>query len=915
MSLIQTKLHQPYAGEELITRSHLIGRLNQGLHRKLTLVSAQAGAGKTTLLAQWFKKLNVPVAWYSIDQRDNELLLFTSYLCAAIEAAAPRACSETLGLLRAIQEPSLGVIASTLINELHAQFKENAAGTHDEPRRPSLVLALDDYHHLTEPSIHELVSELIAYQPPGLHVVITSRVDPPLPLAQLRARSELEELRTADLRFTREEAKALLEQTCHCVLDSEAIQILESKTEGWVAGLRLAGLSLRDAPDVAAFVKGFGGTSSAIIVDYLLDEVLEQQPPIIQTFLLQTSVLEQFCAELCDHVLQPPKQVMPATSASADILRELAASNLFLVPLDPAQIWFRYQHLFRDLLQLRARRQYGDEAIRELHARASDWLLDDGSHEAALDHALLAEDEDRAVRVVTRVRPALMNRAQWTELERYYRRFASATVERQPELQMLNAWLHYHRGHLAQVPHLLQEFELTLAKHSMPLEGKRHLEGEASALWSLLAYYSNNVDRSAVEAQKALQNTASELWIVRVLARLFLAGVYQIRGETSRAFEVIYQGSDEEVVHEDRFTITMLVSVCNLHWVTADLAGMSQAASRVIDLSNDLPAAEIKGYAHDYLGRVSYMRNQLAEAEVNFTEVVRQPYMNYGDGYVDSAYGLALTHLAYGRDVAASEVVESTMAYVLDTGNTTLLHEVMIMKADIAVRSGRLGIAKQWADQIKHVPPLSPMTRLLKLPLTLARIWLAEDTPASVEQASELLHQLKDYVESSHNDIVLIEVLAMLAALQVRQGNRQAALISLGQALSLAEPGAIVRPFVDLGPSLQPVFLIARAQGTHQQHVEKILAAFTRQALDAGEDGATNGRRPSSEIPEPLTAREMDVLLLLARRLSNKQIAQELVVSPATVKSHTLSIYAKLNVHGRWQAVNRATELGLLSEP
>jgi LuxR family maltose regulon positive regulatory protein len=446
--------------------------------------------------------------------------------------------------------------------------------------------------------------------------------------------------------------------------------------------------------------------------------------------------------------------------------------------------------------------------------------------------------------------------------------------------------------------------QTTLGKNSLPPESIRHLKGEISALKSLLYYYQTDVERTIAESEFSVRNTPPELWIVRILARLFLGGAFLMRGDLRRAYATIYQGADEEDVQSHAFRATMLITVCNIHWVVANLQGLLDAANQSLKLYDYPYSAEIEGYAHYYLGCAYYHLNDLAAAEEHFAAVVQQPYLNYGDGFAHSAFGLSLAYQAQNRPDDASQVAALAVAHMIETGNTTLLPVAKAFQAELALRQGQLTLARQWAAQFDSIPPLSPLVRFYQPHLTLVRIWLARDTPASRQQVAEALDQLKSYAELTHNTVVLIMVLALLSVLHAAEDDEPAALNQLEKAIELAEPGGFVRLFLDLGPPMARLLRHLHGKGVYSNYISKILAAF---------EG--DSRRPPSAVvgqPEPLTPREMEVLEFLARRLTNKEIAARLVISPGTVKTHTLNIYAKLDVHGRRQAVNKARELGLL---
>jgi LuxR family maltose regulon positive regulatory protein len=830
-------------------------------------------------------------------------------LCEAIRTAFPDACDQTLRLLDAPQTPPVRVIVSSLVNELDAVAGNGGHSGNGGRSAQGLILALDDYHTITEPAIHEMISSLIAYLPQGMHVALATRADPRLPLVGLRARRKMTEVRSLDLRFNSEEARAFLEETVGRELSPETIRLLENKTEGWVVGLRLAALSLRNLADDEAFVQGFKGTGSAAVVDYLAREVLAHQSPEIQDFALRTAILDRFCAPLCEMVTQV------SARKSQEMLEWIAGANLFLVPLDEQGRWFRYHHLFRDLLRLELRQQYSAADITGLHARTGAWFAQNGLLDEALDHLMTANDIAASANLVARHRYALMNHTRWQRLDRYLNQFSPDILDHYPDLLMLQTWLLYYRGRWAELPAALQRLEAALTQASLPPEEVDHLQGEISALRSLLFYHAFDPENALASAQQALEKTPRELWIVRILARLILAGVLQMRGDSSQAYAAIYRGVEEEETQSDAFRATLMMTVCYVHWVEADLQGMAQAANQCITFCQQADVPNIQNYGRYHLGKACYQQNDLTAAARHFATVVQQPYLNYGDCFAHGACGLALIHQAQGRPDEARGVLEAASTLMLETGNTTLLPVIQAFQAEIALRQGQIATAGQWAAYFDPVPPLSPMVELFSPHLTLVKVWLAQDTPSSRRQAADLLDKAREFVESTHNTRFLIEVLAIQALLFEAEGNEAAALEALERAITLAEPGGFIRLFVDLGPPLDRLLDRLRWQGVAPEYITQILIA-----LETMDGADTEIRRrttepasgPSSPLVEALTPRELEVLALLARHLTNKEIAERLVISPETVKTHTLSIYRKLDVRKRQQAVARAKEWGVL---
>jgi LuxR family maltose regulon positive regulatory protein len=907
ITLIRTKLQRPRLPSGLIHRRRLLDRLHAGSERKLTLISAMAGAGKTTLLAQWLEECPQPSAWLSLDEHDNDLVVFVSYLIGAVRTVFPGACEKTLDLLSVAQTPPLRVLITALVNELDdlcTVHRQEARDAHGEHSSSCLILALDDYHTITDPAIHEVLSALVEHLPQGIHLALATRADPQLPLAGWRARWELNEVRSADLRFTSEEAHALLEATTGRALLPETTRLLESKTEGWVVGLRLAALSMRTGADDKAFVQAFKGTDSDLVVEYLVSEVLARQSAEIQDFVLRTSLLDRFCAPLCEAVTEIP------ANRSQEIIDWIGGANLFLVPLDEGGGWYRYHHLFRDLLRHRLGQQTCTADISELHARAGAWFAQKGLIDEALHHFLTADDTSAAMALVARHRYALMNRAQWPRLERYLQQFSPELVDESPVLVMISTWLLYQRGRYAELPAAVQKVEAALDRTTLPPEAIDPLQGEISALRSYVSTLTLDVKGAIVHARHALAQTPHELWIVRILARMCLGGALLMKGDVNGAYEAVYASFEEEGDQSNAFKSTVLTTACNIHWMTADLPGQARAAEQTLALSREPYSPAFRAWGHYHLGRVRYHQGDLGAAGEHFAAVVRQPYLSYGICYVNSACGLALVHHAQGRPEQAREVIETAIAFALETGNTTLLPVALAFQAELALMQGQIAAAGHQAGRFDPVPPLSPMYGLFSPHLTLVKVWLAQNTPASRDRAADLLSRVRAFCESTHTTRFLIEALALQALLHDVEGDEPAALAALEQAIALAEPGGFIRVFVDLGSPMASLLERLRLQGVAVDYLGQVLAAFPDSDLVSRT--IANPKSKIQNLIEPLTPRELEVLALLDRHLTNKEIAAELVISYGTVKTHTLNIYRKLDVRKRREAVDRAKELNLL---
>jgi LuxR family maltose regulon positive regulatory protein len=932
LPLIRTKLYRPRIPGELVPRPRLLERLNRSLDRKLTLVSAPAGFGKTTLLATCLEACDRPAAWLQLDEQDSDLVVFLSYLLAAIQTLFADVGEQTQALLQAPSLPPLPILAATLLNELDRV---------DE----AFLLVLDDYHNIQNDAVHELLEGFIPRFPPHMHLAIATRTDPPFHLANLRAGQQMLEIRARDLRFTPQEAHLFLATMVGRDLSQEITDLLEQKTEGWIVGLRLAALSMRGLPDVEAFVKRFEGTSSAYVVEYMLAEVLDRQSPRVREFLLRTSILGRFCAGLCDAVLDDepltmddrpssgeeaaPSIVRHPSSASRATIDELKRANLFLVPLDPEGVWYRYHHLFRDLLRYRLADRHRPDEIASFHARASAWFAGNGELEEALQHALAAGDTARAVQLVEQQRYNLSNTEQWNRLDRLLQQLPPESVVSNPKLLTTKAWcsMMYHSrwSQSLKDPDQIEELLLETSQESPE---RIRIVGEIDALRTTQLYSAGEIDRAISAAERTLRALHPEAHSMRGQTLLILAMAYQARGKLDQALRVIYDMQDRYALSSGVLATKLLMGLCVIHWLEGNTEGMKEPALQLLRLGKERNLPESATFGRYFLGCLHYVRNELAEAEPHFTAVVAERYLARAHYYAHCAFGQALCYSAWGHSDKARQVAESVLEYSLEIDNRWLVQFTKAFQWELALRQDRIAVAWQSAQGIFH--DLLAALYVFYVPrLTEVKVLLKQNTPESRQEAAALLDNLHSLVVSTHNTRVRIDVLALQALLHDAQGEEQAALTRLTESLALAQPGGILRPFLDLGPEMATLLqkLDARgvADGSLQSatalHLNQVLTAFTEPTAGpaTAEPRAPDIQRP--EVPrrgeadglvEALTEREMEVLALLARRLTNKEIAWELVIALGTVKRHTHSIYGKLGVQKRQQAVARARALGLL---
>jgi LuxR family transcriptional regulator, maltose regulon positive regulatory protein len=886
-ALTRTKLYRPPLPADWVPRPHLLERLGQQRQRTLTLVSAPAGFGKSTLLAAWLERCDWRSAWLSLDGGDNDLATFLFYTVSAVRTLYPEFGTDTQALLNVVSLPPLSVIASSFSNEL------------DEIDEPFL-LVLDDYHVIHNPAIHDLLTELLNHPPRPLHLVLAVRHDPPLSINALRARAAVSEIRSHDLRFSLEEAIAFLRHALDPEIDESQAAFFNEKTEGWIAGLRLAALSAWHNNGTARLATL--DSKDVYLMEYLASVVLAQQPTALQEFLAKTSILDRLHGALCEAVAQQSDLAAPGQTYLA-WLEEL---DLFVVPLDEQREWFRYHQLFRQLLQHQLERRYRRDEIAELHRRAGRWFAAHGLLEEAVQHALLADDAAEAAQIVAQQRHVLINQDEWRHLEVLLQVLPRAIVETQPELLLARAWCAHNRYNLPQMPALIDQAETLIAQQSLEPAVTRGLRGEVATFRSYQAFHANDMPRAVSQAQQALADLPPEWWHARLVARLYLTCAYHVLGDPVNAAAALATGFDEAQANGP-YLMRSLIITCFVYWLAGDLQGVADAASQMLILGEHHHYPQTANWAHYFRGIVHFQRNNLTEAEQDLSAVVLDRYQTHLQCLIHSAMALALTYQAQQRPAEALTVAAMLPAFLYETGNTVLLPMIHAFQADLALRQSRLAEANQWAVQTQPAA-LRAMPFFFVQPLVLPKVLLALNTPDSRAAAAEQLARLSEFVEAQQHTHVLIEVLAVQAMLFEAQGDRAAALESLTRAIGLAQPGGFIRLFVDLGSTMQSLLRELRDRGVAPYFVARILAAFVEpQPIEP----ATTFKPP--ELIEPLTRRELEVLALLEQRLSNKEIAARLFITPSTAKLHTLHIYQKLQVNTRRDAVAKAQTLSLLA--
>ena len=902
--LLETKLHVPRWRRSLVARPRLSERLRRGAESALTLVSAPAGFGKTTLLAEWLAVAAADersVAWLSLDQRDNDPALFWTYLVAALNTGAPAVSAGGLLLLQRPQPPNeAGLVA--LLNDLDAISND-------------VVLVLDDYHVIDARDVQDGMAFLLEHLPPQIHLVIASRTDPALPLARLRGRGELAEIRATDLRFTPGEAAAYLNGVMGLALTASDVAALEGRTEGWIAALQLAALSMQGREDVTAFIDGFAG-DDRYIVDFLAEEVLQRQPEHVQHFLLQTSILDRLSGPLCDAVT--------GQDGGKTKLAALERGNLFLVPLDDRRRWYRYHQLFGDVLHARLRDEQPDD-VPDLHRRASEWYEQNGEPSEAIRHALAAGDFERAADLVELAIPAMRRSRQEAAVLGWLELLPDEVVRVRPVLSVGFAGALLAGGDFEGVEARLRDAEGWLDGATDTRQGShapaaemvvvddtefRRLPAEIELYRAAQALVRGDGPGTVRHARRALELSPADDHLGRASA----AALMGLASWASGDLEAGHSGYAECMAGLRRAghiadTFGCAIALADIRRTQGRLGEAMRTYEQALQRASEQGGPVLRGTADMYVGmsEVHRERNDLHAAT---QQLLRSQELGEHTGLPQNRYrwrvAMARIREAEGDLGGALDLLnEAERLYVGDFFPN--VRPVPALRARVRVTQGELGEALGWARE-RGLSVADDLSYLREFEhITLARVLLARYTDERaehqpIEDATRLLEGLLRAAEEGQRTGSVIEILALQALTHQTRDDIPAALASLQRALTLAEPEGYVRIFVDAGPPMASLLRAAAKLRIAPRYVRRLLAAINKT-----EDGT-----PASQgLTEPLSERELDVLRLLGTDLGGPEIARELIVSLNTVRTHTKNIYAKLGVNNRRAAVRRARELDL----
>ncbi len=897
--ILTTKLYIPPLRENVVFRPHLIERLNEGLRRKLTLISAPAGFGKTTLLSEWAAGRDHSTAWLSLDEGDNDPARFWAHFTAALQTLFPNIGMGTLGALQTPQPPSIELVLISLLNEI-AAFPDD------------FILILDDYHIVESKPIGNALTFLIERLPPRMHLVIATREDPDLPLPRLRARDQLIELRVKDLRFTESEAAEFLKQAMGLRLSTEDIAALETHTEGWIAGLQLAALSMQGHEDTAGFIQSFTG-SHRFVLDYLIEEVLRKQPENIQAFLLQTSILERMCGPLCDAFL------LDSSIDGQETLEYLERANLFIIPLDNERRWYRYHHLFAELLRTRLARAYPDR-VAELHRRASDWYANNNFPYEAITHALAIRDWTRAAGAIERFSDELPMHGEGNTRLDWLESFPAQVLLDRPGLGLVYAWALFMSNQLDRAEQQLDQL--------MPfVQTPPSLLGEHYVIRVMIATRRYDMPAVIDLARQALSRVSPEEASPRSRILLTLGVAYDemggditaARDAFREAYELGIASPSASAVGNAPLPLTALAYLSNYEYLQGNLHDASRMYEQALELAKQWGGQSSLALCFVQQGKAGllYEWNDLDGATRALQECFRIGELWKSPRLLVPAYGLSALVMQAREQVdearamisRAEQVTRDMYSSPPDLGSLAL-YQILLRSAQKdfqAIAQWEQSHDSEWRSHIGRARDT--------LPIVLARARIAryyrQRDDSVLGHARALIEPALEHAHTSGVMLNVTRLLILDALVLYAQGETAPAIETLKRALAFAEPENYVRSFIDLGKPMEEfLFWSLESQSLNEPHlrvyVNKLLSQF-------GADSPIKSSRPTGDtLVEPLSERELEVLRLIAKGLSNREISERLFLALSTVKGHTRIIFDKLQVQRRTEAVARARELGIL---
>ncbi|MGD9401859.1 MAG: LuxR C-terminal-related transcriptional regulator, partial [bacterium] len=901
-TILTTRLHPPPISSDIVARPRLLKTLMEGRRRTMTLISAPAGYGKSVLASQWLAGEKCPGAWVSLDEDDGDPRTFLAYVLAAIQNTFPEAELKTQPLLQAAEMPPPKVLARHLLNDMERIGEE-------------FILVLDDYHHITESSIHDLIVEMLRHPSPNMHLAVLTRRDPPFPIHALRAGGEMTEIGVQQLRFTPAETREFLDRLVRIDIDEDTAALLEERLEGWASGLRLVAITMAETGEYDRMIEVIRD-GSHYLQEYLLREVLSHVSRPISDYLRYTSLLDRFCAPLCEAV-RPTREDPggdPAALSGHDFIEWLERTHLFVIPLDSRHEWFRYHHLFQQLLKRELEKASEPGEIEAAHLRAGAWFAENGRIEEGIRHLLAGGDVDAAAGLVEKNRIAVINTDSWQVFRKWLSLFPEEEIQRRIGLLLARLWLHTELYEVQELLGLLRSIEPL----TCDLPPGDPLRAEVDHFRGYVAYILNDGAESLKhleDARRAMPDTHHE---IKGQTEMLWGMASQMQGEKDKAVGELRDIILKENPHPIRVT-RLLAGLSFMHTIAGELEEAAEVSREFEEISAKHGYDFARAWAVYMRGCTSFYRNELGFAIGHLNESSELRHISHNRAAVDGMAGLVLAYEAAGHPDRADRALRDLSEHSDGLRDSSYSVIAASCGARLSIMRGETEAALSCLQG--GAPPVENMVFWMEVPcLTYCRALLSEGSDSSLKEAEKRLEECLKLNQDSHNVCNSICVMTLLAMAYDGLDRLDDALAMLERAVIAADPGGIVRPFAEIGPPVIELLNILIEQGKSVEPVERLLASLDRPqpavpeeiahaaVRRSGTEQSSGSKRqaPHGEPVPELTRRELEILNLLGEGLRNQEIADRLFISTETVKSHVYNLFQKLEVKGRVRAVKRA---------
>ena len=904
-NILYTKLHRPPVLHDTIIRTEIIGQLEENIANPLSLICAPAGYGKSMLVSQWLEQTTALHAWISLDEELNDLRIFLFYIQAAIEKIFPRSLKKTGSLIQASELPAVNKIAHSLLNELD-QIQE------------AYVLVLDDYHLIHDKRIHELLAEVLRYPTECMHLVLLTRRDPPLSLSSLRSHGRMKEIRMEELAFSKEHISDLFQKMHNILLPENTASDLQKKTEGWIVGLRLAAKAIRNIEDLDRIASQLKGDFHSITT-FLAQEVLSLHPAGIQDLMMKSSLCDRFCEHLIDEVcLSDMEKGIPVISGN-EFIQYLVQSNLFIIPLDTENHWFRFHHLFQDLLKKQLVQSHSADQIKRIHSHTSKWYEEHNFIEEAIRHMLAAGHPDKAAEIIERSRLQELELDRWYFLENWLALIPIDIQMQRTELLLAKAWIYYQQSRLLELIDILERIEeLIQDKETDDL-----LTGELSFFYGFFTYFEGQAEKSLKHLDEAHRKLQGRVGVILGEVEFMLGLARQMDGEEEAAIQILNQRLSTATATQKIYKTRLLGGLSFIQMLSGFLSKAIDTMQQFQRLAVESGSLYALDWADYIVGWVSFQAYDREAALEGFLSAVKRSYSQEMTLSVNAHIGLALTYESLHRQDEADKVVNQLTEFTKDMNNEQCLSLVNSCRARLSLLRGDLSSALAWAKTFKaETDPFELFVWMESPGLTKARALIRDDSEESLKEAIDFLGNLLKLVQSVHFISHKIDILVLLTLAFKKRGHIADALSTLEEALVLARPRRWIRSFVEAGDPMAALLKELLHKNVELTFIEKLLSLIE---MDGNHPSSITGesiiRKPypaqayaPEDQQERLSKRETEILNLLSEGLRNKEIATRIYVSEDTVKKHLYNIFKKMDVKNRIDLVIKSKHKGMLSD-